>query len=206
MWFERIGRISARMHAHAKTWCRPAGFTRRNWDFNHVIGRQASWGSWHDALGLTPEATQLIAATVKKLEEITTDYGQNADNFGVIHADLRTANLLVDGETLHVIDFDDMGFGWYLFDFASSLSFLEQEPEAGELMRAWIKGYEEERGKKLSNDEKDLLPAFSIMRRIELTAWLSSHREIPFAKQQGEAFTADTARLCALYLQHQYLN
>ena len=43
----------------------------------------------------------------------------------MIHGDLRLANLLVDGETTKVIDFDDCGFGWLMYDCATTVSFFE---------------------------------------------------------------------------------
>ena len=38
-------------------------------------------------------------------------YGTGPDRFGLTHADLRIANLLVDGDRTIVIDFDDCGLG-----------------------------------------------------------------------------------------------
>jgi hypothetical protein len=40
-------------------------------------------------------------------------FGADHERFGLIHADLRLANLLVWQEKTRVIDFDDCGFGWW---------------------------------------------------------------------------------------------
>ncbi len=42
--------------------------------------------------------------------------------WGLIHADLRPSNIMIDGADLTVIDFDDCGFTWFLDDFASALT------------------------------------------------------------------------------------
>jgi Ser/Thr protein kinase RdoA (MazF antagonist) len=56
--------------------------------------------------------------------------------FGLIHADLRLANLMVDDQGLTAIDFDDCGFGWWVYDLASALSFIETDPRLPELIAA----------------------------------------------------------------------
>ena len=54
---------------------------------------------------------------------------------------MRLANLLVDGDEVKVIDFDDCGFSWHLYDAATAVSFFEHEPHVPELMDAWVRGY-----------------------------------------------------------------
>ena len=96
-----------------------------------------------------------------------------------------------------------MGFGWYLFDFAAAISFMDQAVDAPKLAKAWVKGYE--KVNKLSAYEKSLLPTFSILRRIELMTWCASHSEVPFAAKEGANVTRDTVRLCNEYLAGTYL-
>ncbi len=38
--------------------------------------------------------------------------GTGPQRYGLVHADTRLANLLVDGGRVSVIDFDDSGFSW----------------------------------------------------------------------------------------------
>ncbi len=202
-WFEVVGEISAKMHNHARQWKRPEWFTRRIWDFDGIIGEHAYWGNWKNSNGLDDFGKLTVGKTVDVVKTLMDDYGENNYNFGVIHSDCRATNLLVDGSDLHVIDFDDMGFGWYLFDFAATLSFMEQSDDAVKLANAWIKGYE--KVTRLSDYEKDLLPTLSIMRRIELMSWCTSHSEVPFAAKEGLQVTKDTVRLCESYLAGSYL-
>ena len=63
------------------------------------------------------------------------------DRFGLVHADMRLANLLVDGdERASCLDFDDCGWGWYLYDLGAALSFVEDSPLVPELVDAWVRG------------------------------------------------------------------
>ena len=42
--------------------------------------------------------------------------------YNLIHADLHFGNVLVDGDRLAVIDFDDCGFGWHPYELAVVLA------------------------------------------------------------------------------------
>ena len=202
-WFEKIGDLTARMHIQAKTWKKPEWFTRRVWDWDGIIGDNAFWGRWQDSVGLTSQGHDAIARVLAIIKPMIDRYGTSEDRFGVIHADMRATNLLIDGDRLQVIDFDDMGFGWYLFDCAASLSFMEQDPCAPDLLSAWLKGYEAVTP--LSDYEKSLLPVFSILRRIELTAWCASHYEIPFCQENAALVTKGTEKLCNDFIEGVYL-
>ena len=78
-----------------------------------------------------------------------TEFGRDTDRFGLIHADLRMANLMVDPDNasapITVIDFDDCGWSWYLFDLAAVVSFIEDTPEAERMIADWLRGYLEVR-------------------------------------------------------------
>ena len=116
----------------------------------------------------------------------------------VIHADLRLANLLVDGRNMTVIDFDDCGFGWYLYDFAAAISFIETSPDVPGLQKAWVEGYR--RISPLSQDEVDTLPTLIMLRRQLETAWVASHFETPTAQQLGAEYTQGTLQMASEYL------
>lgn len=202
-WFYELGKITARMHRQARAWKRPEWFTRRRWDFAGLLGPRAYWGPWQASWCLDGKGRVIMQEAFEVCKEAADAFGTAPDDFGVIHADLRATNLLVDGDKLQVIDFDDMGFGWYLFDFAAALSFMEQDVQAPGLAHAWVEGYEEVR--RLTRREKDMLPIFSIMRRLELSAWCASHSEVPFCTENGARVTHDTVRLCGEFLKGQYL-
>lgn len=203
-WFEKLGAITARLHQHAKIWQRPQWFTRRRWDYEGIIGEHAFWGPWQASLGLDDEGEEIFAKTLEIVKPQVLKFGTAPDRFGIIHGDMRATNLLVDGEKLQVIDFDDMGFGYYMFDFGAALSFMEQSPDIDKFARSWVNGYESVH--RLSDEERSMLPTFSILRRIELCAWCASHSEVPYAADNGVQITHDTVDLCRKYLQGEYLS
>jgi Ser/Thr protein kinase RdoA (MazF antagonist) len=111
---------------------------------------------------------------------------------------LRPANLLVDGDRLWVIDFDDCGFSWFLYDFAAAISFLEHEPDVPDLLDAWIEGYSTIA--ELTDDDIAMMPVFIMLRRMLLTAWIASHPETATARRMGEDYTHGTVALARAFL------
>ena len=123
--FEVLGEITARMHLHVRRWRKPAGFERFTWDYETTLGRRPHWGPWRDGMGITPEIEALFARTIDLVRRRLEGFGASPDRFNLIHGDLRLANLLIDGGTTKVIDFDDCGFGWLMYDCATTVSFFE---------------------------------------------------------------------------------
>lgn len=200
-WFTHLGAMTARLHAHARTWRLPRGFVRKTWNFNTSVGRTPLWGDWRDALGLDAEGRAVLARAVAVLERELARIGEGPDDFGLIHADLRLANLLVDGRQMSLIDFDDCGFSWFLYDFAAAISFIEHEPYVSDLEDAWVSGYRSLAP--LPAARAAQMPVFIMLRRILLTAWVASHSETPTAQGLGAAYTQGTVALADAFLSRQ---
>ena len=196
--FRRLGAISAKLHQHAKRWARPDEFVRKTWNYQTTVGSTPHWGDWRDALGLTPEGAGVLEQAAAAMRRRLAAFGEGPHRFGLIHADLRLANLLVDGETINVIDFDDCGFGWFAFDFAAAISFFETDPQIPALQAAWVEGYRTIAP--LEEAAEAELATFIMLRRLQLTAWIASHRETPTAIQMGSAFTDGTIEIADRYL------
>ncbi len=111
---------------------------------------------------------------------------------------MRLANLLMDRGTIKVIDFDDCGFSWLLYDCATTVSFFEDNPEVPELLEAWVRGYR--RVGTLSAEEEAEIDTFVMLRRLLLVAWIGSHSETELAQSMGVAYTQGTLPLCERYL------
>lgn len=197
-WFKKLGAISARLHQHVNSWQFPQGFTRKRWNVETMLGRHGFWGDWRTAVGLDTDGLAIISAAVDKIDARLSSYGQESDRYGLVHADLRLANLLVDGSRMGVIDFDDCGFCWYAYDFAAAISFHELDPSIPSLQRAWLEGYRTVAD--FSREDEEELPTFILLRRILLTVWLSTHSETPTGQELGSTFTEGTVGIAQCYL------
>lgn len=196
--FRELGSITARLHAHARRWQRPEGFTRFTWDYDTSLGDRGHWGRWQDGLGVGPSELDVLGRCADAVRRRLEAFGRGPDRFGLVHADMRLANLLVDGPDVGVIDFDDCGFSWYLYDLGSSLSFIEHLPIVPELVDSWVTGYQTVAP--LSPEEIDELPTFIMLRRMLLVAWIGSHSAVPEAQALGSDFTLGSCDLAETYL------
>lgn len=191
--FRTLGRYAAILHAHVAEWSRPGWFERPEWTVDSILDADGLWGDWRQAPGVDESLRGRLHDVDAELRRRFAAYGRGADRFGLIHADMRLANLLVDGEYVTLIDFDDCGFCWYLYDLAASLSFIEMRDDLHELIDAWRGGYEALRP--LSDEDVAMIGPMILLRRMALTAWIGSHAETDLARRQAPNFAADTARL-----------
>jgi Ser/Thr protein kinase RdoA (MazF antagonist) len=196
--FEILGEVTARMHRHVSTWRRPAGFERLTWDFETSLGARPHWGSWRDGMGIDAAKRNLFGNVVDLIRKRLDAFGKSDDRFGLIHCDLRLANLLADGDEVKVIDFDDSGFSWFMYDAATPVSFYEHLPEVPDLIRHWLAGYR--RVIDLPQVDEDEIPTFVMLRRLLLVAWIGSHSETELAQSMGIEYTEQTMDLCRIYL------
>ncbi|EXG80172.1 phosphotransferase enzyme family protein [Cryptosporangium arvum] len=198
--FEPLGALTARMHVHARSWTRPPGFVRFHWDADAAFGTAAGpgrWGAWRSAPGVGPAEEAVLARLEATLRERLRRFGTGPERYGLIHADLRLANLLV-ADGVSVIDFDDCGFGWYLYDLGAALSFVEHLPEIPEVIDAWLRGYRSVTP--LPADDEAEIWTFVLFRRLLLTAWIGSHSTVDIAAQLGAGYTRGSCALAEQYL------
>jgi len=197
--FEQLGTISAQMHSHAKRWSPPSGFTRPTWTSEAILNDQLTWGNWRDGVNIDAQALNVLQRVEVVIHGRLDDADVGSENYGLIHADLRLANLLIHGKTTAIIDFDDCGFGWYLFDLAGALSFLEDREDVTDLINSWIRGYQQVA--EVPADAEVMIPTLIMLRRIQLIGWLGYQQaHLDFARQIGQTFTTNSCRLAQQYL------
>ncbi|MEX2480664.1 MAG: phosphotransferase [Gammaproteobacteria bacterium] len=196
--FRRLGAIAARMHEHARGWQRPAWFERLEWDYEHAIGEHGNWGAWQDGLGIDAGARAVLNELDTLIRLRLERFGKGPDRFGLIHADLRLANLLETDTDTRVIDFDDAGHGWFLYDIATALSFMEDREDLAELIDAWVAGYRTVAP--LGAEEVAEIPTFLMLRRLAIVAWIGSHAETDLARELGVPFTRASVPLARRYI------
>ncbi|MBV9382021.1 MAG: phosphotransferase [Streptosporangiaceae bacterium] len=196
--FTELGEITARMHAHARRWRRPGWFTRFHWDYDAAFGAVARWGRWQDGIGVGPAEREVLGRLDDVLRARLAAYGTRPDRYGLVHADTRLANLLVHDGGVSVIDFDDSGFSWYLYDLGTAVSFFEHSPEVPGLVDAWLAGYR--RVATLPAADEAEIWTFIMFRRLLLLAWIGSHRGVDIAAQLGAGYTRDSCDLAEWYL------
>jgi Ser/Thr protein kinase RdoA (MazF antagonist) len=196
--FAELGEITARMHQHARRWARPGWFTRFHWDYPAAFGPQARWGRWQDGIGVGPAERQVLTRLDDTLRRRLEAFGQGPERYGLVHADTRLANLLVYEDQVSVIDFDDSGFSWYLYDLGTTVSFFEHSPEVPGLVASWLAGYR--KAAALTAEDEAEIWTFIMFRRLLLVAWIGSHQGVDIAVELGAGYTQGSCDLAESYL------
>ena len=196
--FEVLGATAAHMHRHVQSWPLPQNFERLTWDFDTFLGARPHWGSWRDGMGIDKAREKLFGETVDLIGQRLNAFGKSPERFGLIHCDMRLANLLIDDGVTKVIDFDDCGFSWLMYDCATTVSFFETRPEVPDLLKSWVKGYRTVIDLPAADEAE--IPTFVMLRRLLLVAWIGSHSSTDLAQSMGVSYSHGTGALCRAYL------
>lgn len=195
--FGQIGAQMARMHALADGWRLPAGFERPRWDAEGLIGDTPFWGPFW-AIDASPEDVALLHAARAQARAALASYVAEGADYGLIHADLVRENVLVDADRLHFIDFDDCGFGFRMFDIATTLLKNLDEPDAEALQAALLYGYTSIRP--LRPADLAMLDLFVVLRSLTYLGWANSRPNDPGIQARAARFLATAKRVIATRL------
>jgi Ser/Thr protein kinase RdoA (MazF antagonist) len=188
--FARLGVVMAQMHSLADNWTPPDGFTRPRWDVNGLVGDTPLWGRFWENPTLTGDQTAQLCAfrgyALKALED--------TGDFGLIHADLVPENILISGDNLYPIDFDDGGFGYRLFDIATVTNRSRRIAPNGSLETTFLDSYAKHRP-----FDRCALPLFEALRACTYLGWIVPRLSEDGASKRNARFTSEAmARVDAL--------
>jgi Ser/Thr protein kinase RdoA (MazF antagonist) len=181
--YRSLGKLAAQVHNHSSTWALPPAFERHAWDAAGLAGTDPFWGRFWELADLSSSERSLFIRLKETLLRELPAFGTSPDRYGLIHADLVPENILVNGTHLQLIDFDDAGFGWHLFELATSLYFIRREPMYEEARDALIEGYREARP--LPDSHLAQLPMFLAARGSTYLAWVHTRQNEPAARQMA---------------------
>jgi Ser/Thr protein kinase RdoA (MazF antagonist) len=175
-WFGQLGALIAAMHNQASAWAVPASFKRHSLDAHGLMGDSPFWGRFWEASALDGEQSALLSQVRARLFALLSRLDKSPDTYSVIHADLHSYNLLVDGSTLSVIDFDDAGFGWHAYDLAVALLPYRTAPTFSTVHDAVLRGYRSVRP--LAEHVTGMIPTFLLVRRLAIVGWMMHRPEL----------------------------
>ena len=172
--FHALGQSMARLHQISDVWCGSIDVDRPRWDLEGLLGEQPLWGPFWKNPQLTDEQMKCLQEAKSRLRSDFIKWSPQLD-FGLIHADLVRENILLSGGELQLIDFDDSGVGFRLFELATTLLANVDEPDYPQLKAQLIAGYRTIRSMDVSH-----LQAFMLVRSLTYVGWI-----VPRMTEQG---------------------
>ncbi len=175
-YYAQLGSIAASMHNQASPWRVPATFKRHAFDADGLMGDAPFWGPFWEHAALSNAERKLLLHTRDRIRASLERYGRDAATYSMIHADLHAGNLLLHGDRLTVIDFDDSGFGWHQYDVAVALFASWKSSDYPILERAFVRGYRNTR--EISDEALALVPMFLLIRGLAIIGWIHQRPEL----------------------------
>ena len=181
--YRRLGALVASLHLQASAWVRPAGFAHLSWGIDGLLGEHAVWGRFWALDGMAADDRAAMAAFRERARSELEARGTGTGRWGLVHNDFLAENLLVDGDRLTLLDFDDCGESWFAFDLTPALVSIATHDAYPELRDALLGGYRSVRP--LDAADVASLPLLFAVRMATYAAWLDTRRHTQFAKDLG---------------------
>lgn len=172
--FAQLGEVCGRFHALSAEIGRLPGYSRPAWDLDGLVGPAPLWGDPRRLAG-TEEDRLAIDAALRDIRRDLARIGTGPADFGVIHADFSPENVLLSRGRLTLIDFDDFGEGWWLFDLATVLFWYHRHPRYSEYRAALLNGYRKHF--RISEQSLSSLDAFILARGLTYLGWAADRPE-----------------------------
>lgn len=173
--YRQLGSLAGRVHNQAQQWHPPTNFQRHRWDVDGLLGENPLWGRFWDHPLLSDNQRLLVIKAKIVLTSLLQQLGTGPEGYGLIHADFLPENILVKDGNLCLIDFDDCGYGWHMFEMATSLFPKISEPYFDALVDEYVAGYRSHR--QFSDEHLSIFPAFVLLRGLTYLGWLMNRAE-----------------------------
>lgn len=175
------GQLMAKLHNFSARWQRPSGLTKRHHDWNGMFRDNPAAGfdlSIDEVWAFLPQPyVEPFQVVTQRMRQVMDELGRGPDVYGLIHADLATdANLLFWHGEPRAIDFDESGFGYWMYDLAVALEHCRETGEYARFREALLEGYAEHRP--LPEEQLRHLELFTAALDVYLGLWAAGATQV----------------------------
>jgi len=175
-----LGVLAGRLHTVAERIGSALAADRPVWDAAGLVGPASLWGSATGSVSLDAHGRAVLAEAESRLGAVLGALPRDRHRFGCIHADLTFENVLEHAGGLAVIDFDDSGPGWYLFDLATTAFWCAGHPEGQALVGELFDGYLEHRT--LDDTDRAAWEPLLLARALSYLGWSAARPGDPVSE------------------------
>jgi Ser/Thr protein kinase RdoA (MazF antagonist) len=168
--YQKLGKLLAQLHTTSDALKLPTDFQRRNWNLDGFLGPDPLWGRFWENPALDAQTHDLLLSARSKAQDDLADYAANGADQGLIHADALRENVFCADDALSLIDFDDSGFGFRLYDLTVALSQSTNDQNFAHLKDAILNGYSQIRP--IRQTDMDRFHLFVTLRSFASFGWV----------------------------------
>jgi Ser/Thr protein kinase RdoA (MazF antagonist) len=188
----RVGAFTARLQNSGAQFIPPDGIVRGRLDnlygkpraITETLARRQVDNPEDEATAIqlvaevcSPADAALVERFIHRIRQVQQRIGQGRDTFGLIHGDLHQENYLFHQGQVCAIDFDDCGYGYYLYDLAVTLFNVRFRDDTPLLREGLLAGYRSVRP--LTAEHEHYLDTFMDLRDLQMMIWEIEMRAHP---------------------------
>jgi Ser/Thr protein kinase RdoA (MazF antagonist) len=171
IYFE-LGMLLADLHNLTEDLNFPDWFKRPLWDIDGLLGETPNWGRFWESSGLSQEEKYILKLTRNKVKLILQKYKFDGAETLLLHGDAIRENVFNGPNGLTLIDFDDCGYGFPIYDLATATIQSIEDKHYQNRCDAILNGYGKDRY--LTDADFELFPIFSMLRVLATSSWIIS--------------------------------
>jgi Ser/Thr protein kinase RdoA (MazF antagonist) len=202
---QRVGAFMARLQLSGARFKPPDGFVRGRLDnlygkprgISEALARQQIDNPDDQAAAIqlvaqvcSPEDVRAVEKLIRKIRTVQRLLGNGPETFGLIHGDLHQENYLFRQGQVGAIDFDDCGYGHYLYDIAVTLLNVRERDSMPLLRQGFLAGYRSVRP--LPAEHEQYIDTFFDLRDLQMMIWAIEMRNHPAFRDRWAAFVKET--------------
>jgi Ser/Thr protein kinase RdoA (MazF antagonist) len=161
--YEKLGVLLRKIHQVTALLHFPSYFTRPAWDIPGLVGEIPFWGRFWEHPQATSAQRDLMIAARAFLQQQLWKHQVNGATIAPVHADVLRENILVNDHSMTLIDFDDSGYGFMLYDLGTALSQNLDEPGYLQIRAALMQGY--------GTQDTEMVDIFTLARTCASVGW-----------------------------------
>jgi Ser/Thr protein kinase RdoA (MazF antagonist) len=187
-----VGKFMARLHDSNTRFRPPEDFARGRLDnlcgkprgMSETVARSQTDNPEDEAKAVdlvtrfcSSEDGRRVEKLIGMIRKAQLELGRDKATFGLIHGDFHQENYFFHQGQIRAIDFDDCGYGHYLYDLAVTLFNLSEHGYKLDLKKSLLEGYRSVRP--LSIEHEGYLDVFMYLRELQMTLWTIEMRDHP---------------------------
>jgi Ser/Thr protein kinase RdoA (MazF antagonist) len=167
-----LGKVVAGLHTFSTRWEPPAGFSRPHWNWDSLLGGSLFNHSVEELVASMPlRAREPFQVISREAKSVMDAFGKGPEAYGLVHADLYPENILFKSGMAYPIDFEDCGFGYWIWDIAIALWKWAWGDDWERMRDAFNKGYCQIR--MLPKAQWEKLDLFIAIHSATMVLWVS---------------------------------